>query len=185
MGVLLGRTDHWAWDPEKKEYMMRLLSSSIPHGIAGVTIKSLEAAYKETFEERVGILLERVSEPQAKDTVRDLEAYGIAVKAEPIEGERTNEDESPLMQFRRGEAELMSSAESLRKAAIDMHFALNDDEQQKQGDKEFEEWVQVVRTVRSDARAAAQLLEEEGMKVSAVHGGYKRYEEEQSYDYEA
>ena len=30
---------------------------------------------------------------QAKDTVNQLEEFGLAVKAEPIEGERSNEQE--------------------------------------------------------------------------------------------
>eukprot|EP00929_Paragymnodinium_shiwhaense_P119265 TRINITY_DN9114_c0_g1_i1.p1 TRINITY_DN9114_c0_g1~~TRINITY_DN9114_c0_g1_i1.p1 ORF type:complete len:365 (-),score=66.95 TRINITY_DN9114_c0_g1_i1:345-1439(-) len=184
--VLIGRTDHWAWDPEKKEYMIRLLASSIPHGIAGVTVKTLTVAYEETLLERVGVLLERVSEPQAKDTVKDLEAYGLAVKAEPLEGERHNEDESPLMHFRRVEQELMNAAEILRKSSIDMHFAKSDNEGYSQESEDaFEDYVRVVRQLRSELRAAAQGLEEGGMQVANVHGGTRRYEDETaSYDYE-
>ena len=39
---------------------------------------------------------------QAKDTVNQLEEFGLAVKAEPIEGERSNEQECLLGDGRMG-----------------------------------------------------------------------------------
>lgn len=82
--VLLGRTDHWAWGGDKSEYMFRLLASSIPSGIVGVTEESVRTAYQKAYNDNVAILLEGVSEEQAQDTVAELEKYGLAVKAEPI-----------------------------------------------------------------------------------------------------
>lgn len=41
--VLIGRTDHWLWTDEHTEYMIGLLAASIPHGIAGVTVRSVKA----------------------------------------------------------------------------------------------------------------------------------------------
>merc|ERR1712150_34432 len=103
---------------------------------------------------RVAVLLDRISEEQAKDTVDLLEEYGIAVKAEPLEGERTNEKETPLMYFRRMQRELGEASETLRQKALDV----NDETNSK--DLDFDRWVEVVRSLRSELRAAAKGLEE-------------------------
>ncbi|OLP89506.1 Chaperone protein DnaJ [Symbiodinium microadriaticum] len=71
--VLIGRTDHWLWEEDRADYMVGLLASAIPNGIAGVTVKGVQAAYKEAYDTRVGTLLERCSEEQARDTVDQLE----------------------------------------------------------------------------------------------------------------
>lgn len=160
--VLLGRTDHWMWAKEQKTYFVRLLASSIPNGIAGVTMQTIQEAYEEAYETRVAVLLDRVSEEQAKDTVNEVEEYGIAVKAEPIEGERTNEKESPLEYFRRIQRELGEASEALRVAAID----LKADEEEDSEDTDFESWINMVRSLRSELRAAAKGLEE--FKLSQV-----------------
>jgi len=152
--LMIGRTDHWMWAPEKRNYFLGLIASSIPNGIAGVTMKTIIAAYEEALETRVAVLLDRVSEEQAKDTAMELEEYGLAVKAEPIEGERSNEKESPLHYFRRMQRELGEASEELRKAALDIGSGAQSD------DAEFDKWVDMVRTARSELRAAAQGLEE-------------------------
>jgi len=153
--VLLGRTDHWIWEDGKKEAMMGLLVASIPNGIAGVTIKTLEIAYEEAYTTRVATLLDRVSENQAKDTVSALEEYGLAVKAEPIEGEQSHANETPLQYFRRMQSELHEASESLRAAILQP----DNDDGEKEG-RDFEGWVEVVRELRSELRAAAKQLEE-------------------------
>lgn len=151
--VLIGRTDHWMWEEEKKDHMLGLMASSIPNGIQGVTLKSLEAAYEEAYETRVATLLDRVSEEQAKDTVEQLEEFGIAVKAEPIEGEQSHETEPPLQCFRRIQRELGEALTSLMSAAQDVNDP--DDES-----SEFVKCVETVKSLRSELRAAAATLEE-------------------------
>lgn len=156
--VLIGKTVHWLWEEGKEESMLGLLVASIPNGIAGVTIKTLTGAYHEAMETDVAVLLERVSENQAKDTVEALEEYGIAVKAEPLEGEREKEQESPLMYFRRIQRELGEVSEQLRQAAINMDprsMDLSGDD-----DEEFNTAIDTVRSLRSELRAAAKELEE-------------------------
>jgi len=160
--VLIGRTDHWMWTEEQAEYMIGLLASSIPNGIAGVTLKTVKAAYDEAYATNVAVLLERVSEEQAKDTVEQLEEFGLAVKAEPIEGERTNEQESPIQTFRRIQRELGQASESLRQAAAE----IKPGDLEKVDDTEFDRWIDMVRSLRSELRAAAQGLEE--FKLSKV-----------------
>jgi len=165
--VLIGKTDHWLWAPESRENMIKLLGSAIPNGIAGVTLKTIAASYEEARDERVAILLERVSEEQAKDTVQELEEYGLAVKAEPLEGERSNEKESPIMYFRRIQRELGDAAENLRMAAIE--FSPDKMEHTKSPeayDADLLKWVDMVKGLRSELRAAAQELEE--FKLSQV-----------------
>lgn len=153
--VLIGKTNHWLWEEGNDEKMIGLMINSIPNGIAGVTIKTLTAAYHEAMDERVSVLLERVSEEQAKDTVEALEEYGIAVKAEPLEGERSNEKESPLMYFRRIQRELGEASELMRIAAIDLDPTdLNDN------GEAFDEAITSVRELRSELRAAARELQE-------------------------
>jgi len=151
--VLIGKTNHWLWEPEKEESMIGLLVASIPNGIAGVTMKTLEDAYARAMENGVAILLDRVSQPQAEDAVEALEEYGIAVKAEAIEGERTNEKESPLMYFRRIQRDLGEASEQLRMAALEIPAGDNPD-------GELDEIMIVVRGLRSELRAAAKELEE-------------------------
>merc|ERR1712060_139474 len=155
--VLIGRTDHWMWSEEQKDHMVGLIGSAIPNGIAGVTPKSVEEAYVEALHERVAVLLTRVSEQQAKDTVSELEEYGLAVKAEPLEGERNNEKETPLQHFRRMQMELGEAAESLRSAAVDLAAG---EEARDDSDEEFDKWVDMVRGLRSELRAATAELEE-------------------------
>jgi len=154
--VLIGRTDHWMWDEDKTDYMVGLFASSIPNGIAGVTMKTVKASYEECLKEGIAVLLERVSEEQAKDTVEQIEEFGLAVKAEPIEAERSNEQESPIQCFRRIQRDLGQAAESLRAAAVDLQV----DEVKQGEDAEFEKWIDMVRGLRSELRAAAQGLEE-------------------------
>jgi len=155
--VLIGRTQHWLWEEERKSHMVGLMASAIPNGIAGVTLKTIGASYDEAFSTRVATLLERVSEEQAKDTVEALAEYGLAVKAEPIEDERTNEQETPLQYFRRIQRELGAASESLRSASIE--FEANP-ESDAATDRDFEKWVDIVRSLRSELRAAAKGLEE-------------------------
>jgi len=155
--VLLGRTDHWMWGAEHREYLVKLIASSIPNGIAGVTMRTVVDAYDEAYETRVAVLLDRVSEEQAKDTVEQIEAYGLAVKAEAIEGERSNERETPLQYFRRIQRELGEASESLRTAAIGLE---PEAEGAAEPDAELDRWIQVVRGLRSELRAAALGLEE-------------------------
>jgi len=162
--VLIGRTDHWVWAPDQKEYCIKLIASSIPNGIAGVTVQTITAAYEEAFETRVAVLLERVSEEQAKDTVEEIEEYGLAVKAEPIEGERSNEKESPILYFRRIQREIGVAAESLREAAVTLDKDTVNSEEESNA--EFEKWVDMVRGLRSELRAAAKGWEE--FKLSQV-----------------
>jgi len=162
--VLIGRTDHWVWAPEQREYCIRLIASSIPNGIAGVTVQTITAAYEEAFETRVAVLLDRVSEEQAKDTVNEIEEYGLAVKAEPIEGERSNEKESPILYFRRIQREIGEAAESLREAAVSLDAETVNSEEESNA--EFEKWVDMVRGLRSELRAAAKGWEE--FKLSQV-----------------
>jgi len=162
--VLIGRTDHWVWAPGQKEYCIKLIASSIPNGIAGVTVQTITAAYEEAFETRVAVLLERVSEEQAKDTVEEIEEYGLAVKAEPIEGERSNEKESPILYFRRIQREIGEAAESLREAAVSLDKDTVNSEEESNA--EFEKWVDMVRGLRSELRAAAKGWEE--FKLSQV-----------------
>jgi len=162
--VLLGRTDHWMWDEEQTEYFIRLIASSIPNGIAGVTMGTIREAYEEARDTHVAVLLDRVSEEQAKDTVLEIEEYGIAVKAEPIEGERTNEKETPLQYFRRIQLELGEASESLRKAALDV--ASGEADEADESDSEFEKWIGMVKGLRSELRAATKGLEE--FKLSQV-----------------
>jgi len=154
--VLIGRTQHWLWEEDRADYMVGLLAASIPNGIGGVTVKTVQAAYKEAYDTRVATLLERVSEEQAKDTVEQLEEFGLAVKAEPIEGERSNEQESPIQHFRRIQRDLGEASENLRRAAVDMKA----DELQKGDDSEFDRWIDMCRHLRSELRAAAKGLEE-------------------------
>ncbi|CAJ1352714.1 unnamed protein product [Effrenium voratum] len=154
--VLIGRTDHWLWTEDQSEYMVGLLASSIPHGIAGVTVKSVKAAYDEALETRVAVLLERVSEEQAKDTVEQIEEFGLAVKAEPIEGERSNEQESPIQHFRRIQRELGEASELLRRAAQE----ISPDEIHQGDDSSFDRHIDMVRHLRMELRAAAKGLEE-------------------------
>mmetsp|Transcript_7543 Transcript_7543/g.13916 ORF Transcript_7543/g.13916 Transcript_7543/m.13916 type:complete len:349 (+) Transcript_7543:38-1084(+) len=156
--VLIGRTDHWAWAPDQRDYCIKLIASSIPNGIAGVTVQSIEAAYEEAFETRVAVLLDRVSEEQAKDTVNEIEEYGLAVKAEPIEGERSNEKESPIIYFRRIQREIAEVSESLREAAVTLDVETANSEEESNA--EFEKWVDMVRGLRSELRAAAKGWEE-------------------------
>jgi len=153
--VLIGRTRHWMWEEGKKFHMLGLMASSIPQGIGGCTMESLDAAYEEALATRVGTLLERVSEQQAKDTVEQLEEFGIAVKAEPIEGEQRNEGEPPLQTFRRIQRELGEALTSLLSAAQSVEI-----EAKAEGESDFEKWVEVVRSLRSELRAAAAALEE-------------------------
>lgn len=165
--VMIGKTDHWLWAPENRDQMIKLLGSAIPNGIAEVTFKTIAAAYDEANEERVAVLMPRISEEQAKDTVLELQEYGLAVKAEPLEGERSHEQESPLMHFRRIQRELGEASENLRQAAID--FSLSDMEEMKSAesyDSDLLKWVDVVKSLRSELRAAAQELEE--FKLSQV-----------------
>lgn len=162
--VLIGRTDHWMWESEQNTYFLGLIASSIPNGIAGVTLNTIKEAVEEARNTRVAVLLDRVSEEQAKDTVLEIEEYGIAVKAEPIEGERSNEKESPLQHFRRIQRELGEASESLRSAAIDLEASKEDEEDGM--DSEFEKWIGMVRSLRSELRAAARGLEE--FKLSQV-----------------
>mmetsp|Transcript_89405 Transcript_89405/g.208155 ORF Transcript_89405/g.208155 Transcript_89405/m.208155 type:complete len:347 (+) Transcript_89405:1-1041(+) len=155
--VLIGRTDHWMWEPEQRTYLIGLIASSIPNGIAGVTMKTVQDAYEEAFNTRVAVLLERVSEEQAKDTVEEIEEFGLAVKAEPIEGEVSNEKETPLQHFRRIQRELGAASESLRQSAI----SLDASKIEAMGDDfDFDSWIQMVRSLRSELRAAAKELEE-------------------------
>jgi len=154
--VLIGRTDHWLWEEDRADYMVGLLASAIPNGIAGVTVKGVQAAYKEAYDTRVATLLERCSEEQARDTVDQLEEFGLAVKAEPIEGERSNEQESPIQHFRRIQRDLGEASEHLRKAAVDFQA----EELHKDDDAEFDRWVGMCRHLRSELRAAAKGLEE-------------------------
>jgi len=162
--VLLGRTDHWVWAPDQREYCIKLIASSIPNGIAGVTVQTITAAYEEAFETRVAVLLDRVSEEQAKDTVDEIEEYGLAVKAEPIEGERSNEKESPIIYFRRIQREIAEASENLREAAVNLDK--DTVESEEESNAEFEKWVDMVRGLRSELRAAAKGWEE--FKLSQV-----------------
>lgn len=155
--VLIGKTNHWLWTEERAGYMVSLLETSIPHGISGVTPKTIYEAYKECFDTNVAILMDRISEPQAKDTVEALESYGLVVKAEPLEGERANEKESPLMYFRRIQRELSEAAESMRQAA--MTQLVDESEDEKTGES-FSSWVDTVNGLRSELRAATKALEE-------------------------
>lgn len=152
--VLIGRTDHWLWEDHEMEHMVGLMVTAIPDGIAGVTVKTIRAAYEEAYNTRVAVLLERVSEQQAVDTVDALEEYGLAVKAEPIEAERSNEKETPTEHFRRIQRELGDASESLRKAAIELQQE-DVHQVQKGEDTEFERWIALVRSLRSELRAAA------------------------------
>eukprot|EP00930_Biecheleria_cincta_P052974 TRINITY_DN38283_c0_g1_i1.p1 TRINITY_DN38283_c0_g1~~TRINITY_DN38283_c0_g1_i1.p1 ORF type:complete len:340 (+),score=65.69 TRINITY_DN38283_c0_g1_i1:24-1022(+) len=155
--VLLGRTDHWLWTEEKSDYMVGLLASAIPDGISGVTMRTIQAAHAEAFTTRVAVLLDRVSEAQAKDTVEQLEEFGLAVKAEPIEGERTNEQESPVQHFRRIQRDLGEASESLRRSALELR---PENAASGQDDEEFEKWVNVIRSLRGELRSAAAELQE-------------------------
>lgn len=154
--VLIGRTDHWLWTEEQAEYMIGQLAASIPNGIAGVTVRSVKLAYDEAYKTRVATLLERVSEEQAKDTVDQLEEFGLAVKAEPIEGERSNEQETPIQHFRRIQRELGEASETLRRISQE----IRPDDINKGDDSEFDRCVEMVRHLRSELRAAAKGLEE-------------------------
>lgn len=156
--VLIGRTDHWMWEPDQKQYMIGLIASSIPNGIAGVTMQTILAAYEEAVSTRVAVLLDRVSEQQAKDTVAEIEEFGLAVKAEPIEGERSNEKETPLQYFRRIQRELGEASEALRQAATKAE--VSDAKGASKDDEDFEKWVEMVRGLRSELRAAAKGFEE-------------------------
>lgn len=163
--VLIGKTNHWMWGPGKKDYMIGLLASSIPNGIAGVTIKTIAAAYDEAMTTNVAILLDRVSEEQAKDTVEQIEEFGLAVKAEPLEGERSNEQESAIQYFRRIQRELGEASEMLRRCATELdpaklHHVGHHDE-------EFNRWIDTVRALRSELRAAAKGLEEQKRSAAA------------------
>lgn len=162
--VLLGRTDHWMWAPDQKDYLIRLIASSIPNGIAGVTMRTVHDAYEEANRTRVAVLIDRVSEEQAKDTVAEIEEYGLAVKAEPVEGELSNERETPLQHFRRIQRELGEASESLRRAAVEM--SPEEVTAACEEDSDFERWTQTVRALRSELRAAAKGLEE--FKLSQV-----------------
>lgn len=155
--VLIGRTDHWLWTEEKSEYLVNLLVSCIPDGISGVTVKTIQAAHEEAFNTWVGTLLDRVSEEQAKDTVEHLEEFGLAVKAEPIEGERTNEQETPVQHFRRIQRDLGEASESLRRAALELK---PENAASGKDDEEFEKWVDLIRGLRGELRAAAAELQE-------------------------
>ena len=160
--VLIGRTDHWLWTEEQAEYMVGLLAASIPNGIAGVTVKTVKLAYDEAYKTRVATLLDRVSEEQAKDTVNQLEEFGLAVKAEPIEGERSNEQETPIQHFRRIQRELGEASETLRRISQE----IKPDDIHQGDDSEFDRFVELVRHLRSELRAAAQGLEEHKRKES-------------------
>lgn len=155
--VLIGRTDHWLWTEEQQEYMIGLLAASIPNGIAGVTVRSVKLAYEEALRTRVATLINRVSEEQARDTVDQLEEFGLAVKAEPIEGERSNEQESPIQCFRRIQRELGEASERLRRISQEIKA----DEVNQADDSEFDQYVELVRHLRSELRAAAKGLEEQ------------------------
>jgi len=154
--VLIGKTRHWLWAEERAEDMLELLVSAIPNGISGVTVDTIRASYKEAYETDVAVLLERVSEEQATDTAMKLEDYGLAVKAEPIEGERSNEKESPKDHLRRIQRELGEASENLRTSAAE----LKPGESAKNQDADFDKWIDMVRSLRSELRAAAQELEE-------------------------
>lgn len=138
--------------------MIGLIASSIPNGIAGVTMQTILAAYEEAVSTRVAVLLDRVSEQQAKDTVAEIEEFGLAVKAEPIEGERSNEKETPLQYFRRIQRELGEASEALRQAATKAE--VSDAKGASKDDEDFEKWVEMVRGLRSELRAAAKGFEE-------------------------
>jgi len=151
--VLIGCTDHYFWADGKKDYFLGLVAESVPNGIAGVTMKTIADAYEEAKATRVAVLLDRVSEQQAKDTVEAIEEFGLAVKAEPIEDERLNEEETPLMYFRRIQRELGEASQHLIQHA---QPNLEDDET----DSKFEYWIDTVRSLRSELRAAAKGLQE-------------------------
>merc|ERR1712039_607109 len=112
----------------------------------GVSFRTVTDAYQEAYETRVAILLDRVSEEQAKDTVNEIEEYGLAIKAEPIEDEREGEQESPLQYFRRIQRELGEASESLRRAAIEMEL----DPKMGEEDAEFDKWIQMTKSLRSE-----------------------------------
>jgi hypothetical protein len=163
--VLIGRTDHWMWEPEKRDYTVSVIAGAIPNGIAGITVKKVVAALEEAYQTRVATLLDRVSEEQAKDTVLEIEEFGLAVKAEPIEDEREGERESPLMYFRRMQRELGMASESLRSAAIEVPL---DFVQSENPDEDFDKWVETVKSLRSELRAAAKQLEEFKLKQTGA-----------------
>jgi len=178
--VLIGKTDHWLWSPRQKDAFLGLMAASIPNGIAGVTINTIEAAYKEAFDTNIAILLDRVSEEQAKDTAEAIEEYGLAVKAEPIEAERSNEEEPPLIYFRRMQRELGDAAEELRRAAEDP------DDADEGESSELLKYVNLVKELRSElraARAAYEASKEE--KEAAKQKELQRQEEERKKAEEA
>jgi DnaJ-domain-containing protein 1 len=159
--VMIGKTDHWMWEPDRRQYTISIIAGAIPNGIAGVTIRSVCDAVEEAYQTRVAVLLDRVSEEQAKDTVADIEEFGLAVKAEPIEDEREGEQESPLQYFRRIQRELGMASESLRSSAIEVPL---DFTTQENPDESFDKWVDTVKSLRSELRAAALGLEEFKLK---------------------
>jgi len=163
--VLIGKTDHWMWEPERRTYTISIIAGAIPNGIAGVTLRTVSDAIEEAYKTRVSTLLDRVSEEQAKDTVEQIEEFGLAVKAEPIEDEREGERESPLQYFRRMQRELGMASEQLRSAAIEVPL---DFAEKENPDEDFEKWVDTVTSLRSELRAAAKGLEEFKIKQTGA-----------------
>ncbi|CAK0804085.1 unnamed protein product [Prorocentrum cordatum] len=91
-----------------------------------------------------------VQSEQAKDTVAEIEEFGLAVKAGPIEDEREGEQESPLQYFRRIQRELGMAAESLRSAAIEVPL---DFTAQKNPDEDLDKWIETARAGPRSPRA--------------------------------
>eukprot|EP00438_Fugacium_kawagutii_P026549 Skav203807 [mRNA] locus=scaffold1236:226763:231325:+ [translate_table: standard] len=122
-----------------------------------------------------------VRQEQAKDTVDQLEEFGLAVKAEPIEGERSNEQDSlgdnsatsqPIPKQSWGIVTknsreyrlcIAQASETLRRISQE----IRPDDMNKGDDSEFDRYVEMVRHLRSELRAAAKGLEEHKQRRGA------------------
>lgn len=152
--ALIGRTDHYMWAGNStgkgKEFFVGLAAECIPNGILGVTMDTIGRAWDKCKADRIAVLLDRVSQQQAEDTVEAMSEFGLAVKAEPIEGERQKETESPIQGYRRAQMQLGEALDSLRAAA----FEVETGEAATKEEGSFEKWLDVVKELHSELRIA-------------------------------